>query len=114
MRAVIQRVDSASVSVGSETIATIGCGLAAFVGTEEADNTEDVDWMGRKLVQLRLFPDEDGTLNRSLIEIRGDILVVSQFTLFASTRKGTRPSWHRAARPEAARPIYEALLANLE
>lgn len=113
MRAVIQRVDSASVAVSGQTVATIGRGLLVFVGNEETDGEEDVEWLGRKLVQLRLFPDEDGTPNRSVKEIGGEILLVSQFTLFASTRKGTRPSWHRAARPEVALPLYESLLGRV-
>lgn len=113
MRAVLQRVTSASVTVEGEIVGAIGAGLLVLVGKEDADTAEDVEWLAAKIVNLRLFADENGTMNRSVIEIGGEILVVSQFTLFASTRKGTRPSWHRAARPDHAIPLYEALVRRL-
>jgi D-tyrosyl-tRNA(Tyr) deacylase len=113
MRAVLQRVTSASVSVGDEVVGAIGRGLLVLVGKESADAAEDVEWLAAKIVNLRLFADDTGTMNRSVLEIGGEILVVSQFTLFASTRKGTRPSWHRAARPDHAVPLYESLVRRL-
>jgi D-tyrosyl-tRNA(Tyr) deacylase len=113
MRAVIQRVSSASVRVEGQVVGSIGAGLLVLVGKEEADSSEDVDWLAQKLVALRLFADETGPMNASLLQSGGQVLVVSQFTLFASTKKGTRPSWHRAARPDIARPLYEALIIRL-
>jgi D-tyrosyl-tRNA(Tyr) deacylase len=113
MRAVLQRVTSASVTVAGETVGAIGSGLLVLVGKEDADTAEDIEWLTAKIVNLRIFADETGAMNRSVLEIGGEILVVSQFTLFASTRKGTRPSWHRAARPETAIPLYEALVRRL-
>jgi D-tyrosyl-tRNA(Tyr) deacylase len=113
MRAVIQRVISASVTVEGETVGAIGRGLLVLVGKEEADAAEDVEWLAGKIVNLRIFADEAGVMNRSVIEIAGDILLVSQFTLFASTKKGTRPSWHRAAKPDIAVPLYEAMVRRL-
>lgn len=113
MRAVIQRVTSASVAVEGETVGEIGRGLLVFVGKEEADTAEDLEWLAGKIVQLRIFADDAGAMNRSVLDIAGGILLVSQFTLFASTRKGTRPSWHRAARPEIAVPLYEAMIRRL-
>jgi D-tyrosyl-tRNA(Tyr) deacylase len=113
MRAVLQRVTSASVSVGDEVVGAIGRGLLVLVGKESADAAEDVELLAAKIVNLRLFADDTGTMNRSVLEIGGEILVVSQFTLFASTRKGTRPSWHRAARPDHAVPLYESLVRRL-
>src|SRR5262245_44670565 len=105
MRAVIQRVSSASVAIGGQLKSSIGVGLLVLLGIEEADSTEDIEWLCGKIVRLRVFPDEVGVMNRSVQEVRGDILVVSQFTLFASTRKGNRPSYSRAARPEIAVPL---------
>jgi D-tyrosyl-tRNA(Tyr) deacylase len=113
VRAVLQRVTSASVAVGDEVVGAIGRGLLVLVGKENADTAEDAEWLATKIVNLRLFTDESGTMNLSVAEIGGEILVVSQFTLFASTRKGTRPSWHRAARPEHAIPLYERLVRRL-
>src|SRR6266480_1882846 len=103
MRAVLQRVTSASVAVHGETIASIGPGLLVLVANEEADASEDVEWLAGRIVNLALFPDDTGALRRSVAEMGGEILLVSQFTLFASTKKGRRPSWHRAAKPEAAK-----------
>jgi D-tyrosyl-tRNA(Tyr) deacylase len=114
MRAVIQRVSHASVTIAGHTHAAIPCGLLVLVGIEEPDTPEDIDWLSGKIVRLRLFPDETGVMNRSVQDIGGEILVVSQFTLFASTRKGNRPSYSRAARPETAIPLYEQFLRSLE
>lgn len=113
MRAVIQRVTSASVSVENETVGAIGRGLLVLVGKEEADTRDDIDWLAGKIVNLRIFPGDDGPWSRSVREIGGDILLVSQFTLHASTKKGTKPSWHRAAKPDIAIPLYEALIGRL-
>ena len=113
MRAVIQRVSSASVSVESEIVGQIGRGLLVLAGKEAADSAADIEWLAAKIVGLRIFADDTGTMHRSVREIAGDILLVSQFTLFASTKKGTRPSWHRAAQPEIAIPLYEGLTRKL-
>ena len=113
MRAVIQRVSSASVTIAEQKRASIAFGLLVLMGIEETDGGEDVEWLCRKLVRLRIFNDEHGAMNRSVQEIGGDILVVSQFTLYASTTKGNRPSYLRAARPETAIPIHEMFLNKL-
>jgi D-tyrosyl-tRNA(Tyr) deacylase len=113
MRAVIQRVSSASVKVEGETIGAIQRGLLVLIGKEDADSPEDLEWLAQKIVNLRLFADEAATMNRSVLEAGGDLLLVSQFTLFASTKKGTRPSWHRAAKPDVAIPLYEAMVQRL-
>jgi D-aminoacyl-tRNA deacylase len=114
MRAVIQRVSEAAVRVGGEIIGRIDGGLAVLLGVEPTDTADDIDWLANKLVQLRVFDDEAGVMNRSVLETGGDILLVSQFTLLASTKKGTRPSWHRAAKPDIAIPLYEAFHQKLE
>ena len=113
MRAVIQRVTSASVTVEGEIVGAIQRGLLVLVGKEDADTADDIDWLAAKIVGLRIFADEAGTMHRSVQDIGGDILLVSQFTLFASTKKGTRPSWHRAARPEVAIPLYDTMTRRL-
>ena len=113
MRAVIQRVTSASVTVEGEIVGTIGRGLLVLAGKEDADTVGDIDWLAAKIVGLRIFEDDAGTMNRSVQDLGGDILLVSQFTLFASTKKGTRPSWHRAAKPDVAIPLYEGLRRKL-
>lgn len=113
MRAVIQRVSEASVSVEGEIVGAIGRGLLVLAGKEETDSAEDIEWLAAKIVGLRIFADDAGTMNQSVKDIMGDVLLVSQFTLFASTKKGTRPSWHRAAKPEVAIPLYEALTRKL-
>ena len=113
MRAVIQRVSSASVAIAGQTKAAIQHGLLVLLGIEESDTDGDIEWLSGKLVRLRVFNDEQGVMNRSMQETGGDILVVSQFTLFASTRKGNRPAYIRAARPEVAIPIYEMFLSKL-
>ncbi len=113
MRAVIQRVTSASVTVEGETVGAIARGLLVLVGKEDTDAAEDIEWLAGKIVNLRIFGDDTGAMNRSVIEIGGEILLVSQFTLFASTKKGTRPSWHRAAKPDIAVSLYEAMTKRL-
>lgn len=113
MRAVIQRVSRASVSIGGTGKAAIQHGLLVLVGVEDADAAEDVDWLSGKIARLRIFNDEQGVMNRSVQEINGEILAVSQFTLFASTSKGNRPSYSRAARPEIAVPLYEQFVDRL-
>lgn len=114
MRILLQRVREASVSVSGECIARIGTGVLLLVGVEETDTAEDIKWLTAKIARLRIFPDESGVMNRSLLDIGGDALVVSQFTLHASTRKGNRPSYIRAARPETAIPLYEAFVQALQ
>ena len=113
MRLVIQRVSRASVSVGGELISEIGRGLMILVGVEEGDGMEDVKWLASKAVRLRIFDDGDGVMNLSVIDVGGGILAVSQFTLTASTRKGNRPSYIRAAGHETAVPLYDAFCAEL-
>ncbi|MDR0973838.1 MAG: D-tyrosyl-tRNA(Tyr) deacylase [Prevotellaceae bacterium] len=114
MRIVIQRVTRASVSIEGHCRASIGSGLLILAGFEEADTPEDLEWMSKKIVNLRIFDDDKGVMNRSLSETDGDMLLVSQFTLHAQTRKGNRPSYIRAARPETAIPLYEAFIRQLE
>jgi D-tyrosyl-tRNA(Tyr) deacylase len=113
MRTVIQRVQQASVVADGVQTGTIGQGLMLLLGIEEPDNDADIEWLCQKIVNLRIFNDETGVMNRSVMDIGGDILVVSQFTLFASTKKGNRPSYIRAARPETAIPLYERTVKNL-
>jgi D-aminoacyl-tRNA deacylase len=113
MRAVIQRVSQASVSIGGQVKAAIDGGLLLLVAVEETDTAEDITWLSGKVARLRIFNDTQGLMNLSAQETAGAVLVVSQFTLFASTRKGNRPSFSRAARPEIAIPIYEAFVAQL-
>lgn len=113
MRIVIQRVSHASVTIDSQMKSAIGPGLLLLVGIEEADGPEDVEWMAHKVINLRIFDDENGVMNRSILDAGGDMLVVSQFTLFASYKKGNRPSWLRAARHETSIPLYEAFCARL-
>ncbi len=114
MRVVVQRVSRAKIRVNGRFKGQIGQGLVVLVGIEDADGEEDVRWLSGKLVRLRIFNDEQGLMNRSVQDIGGDILVVSQFTLFASTKKGNRPSFIRAAKPEKAIPVYEAFVRQLE
>lgn len=113
MRAVIQRVSRASVTIQNAVKGEIQKGLLVLLAVEAADGDEDIEWLSGKIVRLRIFPDEHGVMNRSVIEAGGDILVVSQFTLFASTRKGNRPSYSRSAAPPAAVPLYETFLRRL-
>ncbi|MCR5434993.1 MAG: D-tyrosyl-tRNA(Tyr) deacylase [Bacteroidaceae bacterium] len=107
MRIVIQRVQHASVSIGSEIHSRIGAGFLILLGVCEDDTSEDVEWLVRKVLALRVFDDEQGVMNRSIMDVGGEALVVSQFTLFASYKKGNRPSWLRAARHEISVPLYE-------
>lgn len=113
MRVVIQRVKQASVTIEGRTKSQIDAGLLVLLGIEEADTNEDIEWLCRKIAALRVFDDEQGVMNRSILEANGDIIVVSQFTLLASTKKGNRPSYIRAARPETAIPLYEAFCRQL-
>ncbi|NLN96650.1 MAG: D-tyrosyl-tRNA(Tyr) deacylase [Bacteroidales bacterium] len=113
MRAVIQRVSEASVRIDNSVVGEIKNGLLILLGIELNDNEEDVDWLCGKISRLRIFDDAQGVMNLSVSEINGEILVVSQFTLHASTRKGNRPSYIRAARPETAIPLYESFKAKL-
>ena len=114
MRAVIQRVSSAEVTIGGKVKGKIQQGLVVLLGIEEADQAGDIDWLAGKVARLRIFDDEKGVMNRSVAEVGGDLLIVSQFTLFASTGKGNRPSYSRAARPEIALPLYKQFLATME
>jgi D-aminoacyl-tRNA deacylase len=114
MRVVLQRVSEASVKVDGAVTSHIRTGLMVLLGVEPSDTADDIEWLANKLVQLRIFDDGTGTMNRSVQEAGGDILLVSQFTLLASTKKGTRPSWHRAAKPDLAVPLYEAFHQKLE
>jgi D-tyrosyl-tRNA(Tyr) deacylase len=114
MRAVIQRVSRASVSINNVIHGQVVHGLLVFLGIEEADNPEDIHWLSGKIVKLRIFPDENDVMNKSILEAGGDILLISQFTLHASTRKGNRPSYIKAARPEKAIPMYESFIEQLE
>jgi D-tyrosyl-tRNA(Tyr) deacylase len=114
MRAVIQRVSEAKVTIGERVKGAIGAGLLVLVAVEEADTAEDIEWLSGKIVRLRIFNDESGVMNRSVQEANGDILLVSQFTLFASTRKGNRPSYIRSAKPEIAIPLFEKFMVRLE
>lgn len=113
MRAVIQRVSRASVSIGNKVKSEIGSGLLVLTGIEEADTLEDVEWLSNKIVQLRIFNDNNNVMNLSVIETGGDIMVISQFTLHAKTKKGNRPSYIRAARPETAIPLYNSFVDAL-
>ena len=114
MRVVVQRVASASVVVDGATVAAIGAGLMVLVGVEESDSEVDVAWLSAKLTKLRIFSDEAGVMNRSIVDVGGEVLAVSQFTLFASVRKGNRPSWSRAAPPAVSRPLFERFVQQLE
>ena len=114
MIAVIQRVASASVSIESRTKAAIGVGLLILVGIEDADGEDDIKWLASKIVNLRIFNEEGGVMNKSVMEVRGDMIVVSQFTLHASTKKGNRPSYLKAAKPDLAIPLYERFVQELQ
>jgi D-tyrosyl-tRNA(Tyr) deacylase len=113
MRAVIQRVSESKVSIAGIVKGAIQHGLLVLLAVEEADAAEDIEWLSGKVVRLRVFDDEAGVMNRSVQEAQGGILVVSQFTLFASTKKGNRPSYSRSARPEIAVPLYEQFIRRL-
>jgi D-tyrosyl-tRNA(Tyr) deacylase len=113
MRVVLQRVSAAHVTVGGEVIASIGQGVLLLVGVEAADSAADGEWLAGKIARLRIFPDDDGQMNRSVVDIAGELLVVSQFTLHASTAKGTRPSFNAAAKPAIAEPLYQLFINQL-
>ena len=114
MRILIQRVSEAYVKVNQNIVGSIQYGLLVFVGIEENDNQEDINWLANKMVQLRIFNDEHGVMNKSLIDVDGQVLAISQFTLHALTKKGNRPSYIKAARPEIAKPLYESFIETIE
>ena len=114
MRVVVQRVKWARVEVADEVVGAIDTGLLILVGIEEGDGLDDINWLTTKLSKLRIFDDEAGVMNRSVVDINGEMLAVSQFTLFASVRKGSRPSWSRAARPEISQPLFARFVGQLE
>ena len=114
MRVVIQKVTQASVSIENQIEASIDKGLLVLVGIEDGDTNEDIAWLSSKIVNLRVFDDANGVMNLSVKEVEGEVLIVSQFTLHASTKKGNRPSYIKAARPEVAIPIYEAFIKQVE
>ena len=113
MKAVIQRVSSASVTIENQIRGQIQTGLLLLIGIETADSDEDIDWLTKKIAHLRIFPDEASVMNKSVLDIDGEILIVSQFTLHASTKKGNRPSYIKAARPETSIPLYEKFLEQM-
>jgi D-tyrosyl-tRNA(Tyr) deacylase len=113
MRVVIQRVATASVTVEGQITGAIERGLLVLMGVEDADSREDLEWLSGKIVNLRIFDDENGVMNKSVLDIGGGILLVSQFTLHASTKKGNRPSYIKASKPEIAIPLYEAMIIQL-
>lgn len=113
MRVVIQRVRAAAVAVAGETVGKIGPGLLVLAGFEEADDEADLAWMAGKIVRTRIMADDNGAMNRSVLDADGEILAVSQFTLFASLKKGNRPSWSRAARGDVSQPLFERFVARL-
>lgn len=114
MIAVIQRVSSASVEIEKKIKASIGNGLLILIGIEDADNQEDIEWLSNKIINLRIFNDTEGVMNKSILDEQGDIIVVSQFTLHASMKKGNRPSYIKASKPEIAIPLYEKFVKALE
>jgi D-aminoacyl-tRNA deacylase len=113
MRVVIQRVSRASVSINQQIRSSIGRGVLILLGVEDSDNSEDINWLVKKISQLRIFDDQDGVMNESLLDVAGDALVVSQFTLHANTKKGNRPSYIRASKPDVAIPMYEQFVDAL-
>ena len=114
MKVLIQRVKRASVTVNQELISLINNGLLVFVGIGEEDKSEDIEWLTKKIANIRLFDDENGVMNKSVIDTGGDVLAVSQFTLMASTKKGNRPSYIKAAKPEISVPLYEQFCQEME
>lgn len=113
MRAVLQRVTQASCAVNGNITGQIEAGFLVLLGIEDADNSEDLDWLAQKIVNMRVFSDENDLMNKALADVDGDILLISQFTLFASTKKGNRPGFTRAARPDVAIPLYEKMIEKL-
>jgi len=114
MRVVIQRVSKAEVEVDNQIIGQIGSGLLVFLGIENTDNQEDINWLVHKIKNLRIFNDENGIMNKSLLDVSGEVLIVSQFTLHAKTKKGHRPSYIHAAKPDIAIPLYEAFIQKFK
>ena len=114
MRVVLQIVSKASVTVKNEVISSIGSGLLILIGIEDADTGEDIEWLVKKITQLRIFNDENGVMNRSVKDVDGDVIIVSQFTLHANTKKGNRPSYIRASKPDFAVPMYEKFIRKTE
>ena len=114
MIVVIQRVAEASVKIDGKVKSEIGVGLLILVGIEEADAEEDISWLSKKIANLRIFPDDNQVMNKSIMDVAGEVLLISQFTLHASTKKGNRPSYIKAARPEVAIPLYENFIQTLE
>ena len=114
MRVVIQRVSRASVTVEGKIVGSINQGLLVLVGVEDVDTKDDIDWLSKKIVNMRIFNDEDGLMNKSVVDMGGEVLIVSQFTLFAITKKGNRPSFIRASKPPIAVPLYEAFVEQME
>ncbi len=114
MRAVLQRVTEASVEISEKNVAKIENGLVVLLGIEAEDTMGDVTWLSAKLLKMRIFSDENGLMNHSLIDVKGDVILVSQFTLFASTKKGNRPGFKRSAKPEIAIPLYQSFIKQLE
>jgi D-aminoacyl-tRNA deacylase len=113
MRAVVQKVLEASVSIDQNLKSSIGVGLMILVGIEDADNQEDIDWLAKKILNMRIFEDEEGVMNLSVLDVKGSLLIVSQFTLHASTKKGNRPSYIKAAKPDISIPLYELFVAEV-
>ena len=113
MIAVIQHVSESSVTIDGQVKAAIGRGLMILIGIEEVDNHDDIEWLSRKIVNMRIFEDEEGVMNKSVIDVDGEVLVISQFTLHASTKKGNRPSYIKAAKPDVAIPLYESFKEQL-
>lgn len=113
MRAVIQRVNKASVTIDGRINGRIGLGLLVLIGVQDADNLDDIIWLSNKMVNLRIFNDDTGVMNRSVLEVGGDILLISQFTLHANTKKGNRPSYIKASKPDIAIPLYETMIKQL-
>ena len=114
MIAVIQRVSESSVKIEGKVKSQIGLGLMVLLGIEDADQKDDIEWLSKKIVNLRIFPDENEVMNKSLLDVNGEILLISQFTLHASTKKGNRPSYIKAAKPDVAIPLYEQMIGALE
>lgn len=114
MRAVIQKVSDASVTISGDTTKKMGPGLVILLGIEESDGRSDIDWLSRKISRLRIFDDAEGVMNLSVNDVNGDIMVISQFTLHASTKKGNRPSYIKAATPETAIPLYQSFIGQME
>ena len=114
MRVVVQRVNEASVTINNEIVSKIEKGLLVLVGVEDEDTQEDINWLCQKITQLRIFDDANGVMNKSIKDINGDLIIVSQFTLHASTKKGNRPSYIKAAKPDIAIPLYESFVSTME